>query len=319
MKRSIYSSARLVLGLTLIAAAVQAPAGAQTEPPTAARGKILFSSDRDGDFEIYVINADGTGLKQLTFNRRADLSPDWAPGGRRIVFSRSRKNGMADLMGLRLKDRHKRWLTKTKQLTEFDAAWSPTGRWIAFTVEDAGGDGSDVAAIRKEGTRRRTIAHQEENTLNQDPAWSPDGRMLATVEAHETTFLHIRRFPSREMVRALRLEGKPWNAVNPAWSPDGTTLLYSRNDEPEYPDDATGLLDYDLFALAVEGEENRLVEEPSDTFAGTWSPCDERIAFFSDREGSLDLFVAAADGSDAVRLTDWPGTERDPEWFSRCR
>ena len=50
--------------------------------------KIAFASDRDGDQEIYVVNADGTGLTRLTFNPSQDGYPSWSPDGRQIVFYR---------------------------------------------------------------------------------------------------------------------------------------------------------------------------------------------------------------------------------------
>src|SRR5206468_6980810 len=50
-------------------------------------GKIAFASGRDGNFEIYVMNADGSGQTRLTNNAAADGEPDWSPEGTKIAFT----------------------------------------------------------------------------------------------------------------------------------------------------------------------------------------------------------------------------------------
>ena len=54
--------------------------------------RIAFSSDRDGDFDIYVMNVDGTEVEQLTDDPGRDVEPDWSPDGSRIVFASDRGN-----------------------------------------------------------------------------------------------------------------------------------------------------------------------------------------------------------------------------------
>ncbi len=53
-------------------------------------GKIAFHSDRDGDHEIYVMNADGTEVQQLTDNDDSDGGPAWSPSGKKIAFDSDR-------------------------------------------------------------------------------------------------------------------------------------------------------------------------------------------------------------------------------------
>jgi Tol biopolymer transport system component len=76
---------RRIIGALAVAACVLAPS-AQAAPP----GKIAFDSDRDGDTEIYVMNADGSGVTQLTNNLATDCQPAWSPDGKRIAFLSTR-------------------------------------------------------------------------------------------------------------------------------------------------------------------------------------------------------------------------------------
>ena len=49
--------------------------------------EIVFISDRDGDYELFTMNADGSDQKQITFNNEKDVLPSWSPEGNRIAFS----------------------------------------------------------------------------------------------------------------------------------------------------------------------------------------------------------------------------------------
>jgi Tol biopolymer transport system component len=90
--------------------------------------EIVFHSNRDGNFEIYVMNADGSGTRRLTQYPGVDMFPDWSPDGQEIVFRRDQ-----DIYVMNAADG-----TGTRQLTHDSpqfaqmAAWSPNGQYLAF-------------------------------------------------------------------------------------------------------------------------------------------------------------------------------------------
>jgi Tol biopolymer transport system component len=110
--------------------------------------KIAFMSDRETpsnpgpDFEIFVMDADGSNQTQITFNELDDEVPAWSPNGKRIVFARDfdpvRGQFDEDILTVRANGADERNLTSSPGVTEFDPDWSPDGRRIAFTGERDG-------------------------------------------------------------------------------------------------------------------------------------------------------------------------------------
>ena len=114
----------LVLGLALFVADVQAHA------------QIAFVSDRDRNEEIYVMNADGSNLRNLTRNPAIDSFPAWSPDGRRIAFL-SRRDGNDEIYVMDAKGRNTRNLTKNPSVDQLPS-WSPSGEHIAFSTDRDG-------------------------------------------------------------------------------------------------------------------------------------------------------------------------------------
>jgi dipeptidyl aminopeptidase/acylaminoacyl peptidase len=103
------------------------------------RRKIAFVSDRDGNLEIYVMNADGSGQRRLTRDPGVDGSPTWSPDGRRIAIG-SRRHGNFDIYVWNAERRSQLRLTRNPGL-DADPTWSADGRRIAFESARGGNFG----------------------------------------------------------------------------------------------------------------------------------------------------------------------------------
>jgi len=99
--------------------------------------KIAFMNNYDGDFEICVMNADGTGIKQLTKNSAIDGYPTWSPDGRKIAFA-SDRDGDDDIWVMNADGSDQTNITSDDPSNNEDPHWSPDGRWIGSTTDGYG-------------------------------------------------------------------------------------------------------------------------------------------------------------------------------------
>ena len=119
--------------------------------------QIAFTSDRDGEEEIFVMDADRSYVRQLTTNDVGDYDPAWSPDGKQIAFT-SDRDGHWDVLVMDADGSNVRQLT-TNDDGDGDPAWSPDGKQITFTSDRDGdlevfvmdADGSNVISTTQKG------------------------------------------------------------------------------------------------------------------------------------------------------------------------
>lgn len=126
--------------------------------------KIAFVRDSGG---ISVINADGSGLRQLTSSLQ-HFAPDWSPDGSKLVFTNFENGYQISVMNADGTDAH-------SVAAGEEPAWSPNGSLIAFTHRENPSSTSEVRVVNPEGGNEHRVAE------GQDPSWSPDGTRLAVT------------------------------------------------------------------------------------------------------------------------------------------
>ncbi len=276
-------------------------------------GLIAFVSTRDGNGEIYVMNADGSNQRRLTNWRLWDGFPDWSPDGIQIVYYSylSDENWVIKTMDA---DGDEQGSSYARQLTDSgvcDGAphWSPDGARITYDSGDCTGDQREVYVMDADGGNPRNLTNNETDDML--AAWSPDSTQLVFSSDRDGNYeIYVMDADGDEQgarhVRRLTENTAADHA--PTWSPDGTQIaFYSERDgnAEVYVMDADG------------GNPRNLTNNPTEDWFPRWSPDGSQITFSSRRDGNLDIYVMNADGSDVRRLTDSPREDFNSVWQPR--
>ncbi len=172
------------------------------------------------NWDIYLVGADGTGLKRLTKAPAADVSPSWGPGNR-IAFE-SDRSGDSEIWTLAADG------TGAKQVTrrdgwDGDPDWSPDGMQIAYASER----GQDTEIFVTSADGRDTIQVTRNDAADDGPAWSPAGDRIAFASnAGGRWSIWVAEPDGSNVRRVTRGDGED---EYPAWSADGKWILFSRD------------------------------------------------------------------------------------------
>jgi uncharacterized protein YjdB len=144
--------------------------------------RIVFVSDRDGNYELYVSDADGANARRLTTTPDVDeITPDWAPDGGEIVYAAQGSNGRPQIWAMKPDGSGARALTSETQGANMEPAVSPDGRLIAFTSTRA--EGYDIHLMARDGTQQRAVLVSPAKETK--PAWFPNGDLAFVQERTE--------------------------------------------------------------------------------------------------------------------------------------
>jgi TolB protein len=193
----------------------------QIEPSWSPDGRLIaFASKRAGSFDLFVMNADGTGARPITSTKEDDGHPTWSPDGTRIAFSRGAAGALyvtsADGSGV------KRVTSDTA--SESHPAWSPDGRFIAYVRRAPGTEMREIWLVRPDGSGRRQLTALD--AVSYSPTWSPDGMHVAFSTDNRITQFDIYVVTVADG-ETTRLTATPDDSFEPAWSPDGATIVFA--------------------------------------------------------------------------------------------
>lgn len=195
--------------------------------------QIAFYSDRDGDrnlpyaernFEIYVMNVDGTDVRRLTNNPAWDGHPSWSPSGRKIAYEACRLGGKCDIYVMNADGTGKTNLTNN-DVWDYGAVWSPDSRHIVFSSQrdrdqtlPPAERGWDLYVMTAAGRNVKRLT-QTQTGSSVNPDWSPDGRRIAYQRDNEIYVMNADGTGHTRLV----------SGANPIWSPNGREIAFLGN------------------------------------------------------------------------------------------
>ncbi len=285
------------------------PLGAQTSPG-AGNGKIVFSSSRDGNREIYTIEPNGVGLMRLTSNNEFDGYPSFSPNGRKIAYLNVVYRGSLFVFTIKTMNADgsdQQFVTEVdfggSHRQDFGMDWSPDGEKLAFPSN------GDIWTINIDGTCLTNLT----NSVHEDgePSFSPDGSTIAfSTDRFNNGMpdIHLMNSDGSALRPFTTYGGANLIYVNPKWSPNGNQIAFLGNDPYLFADegrlivrDATGGPYLDLLPYTSTGI--------------AWSPDGTRILVsYGNEENIWGLYTVDRSGGTPSLLYVGSLNSPDPDW-----
>jgi len=300
----LQASATLQPSLQVIAPLVVPTLAVATHTTPAPARLLAFTSNRDGNWEIYLMEEESGRLSRLTENLADDGYPVWSPDGSKILFH-SNRNGNYDLFVMNPDGSGLIQLTSDPRADTF-ASWSPDGRKIVFTSKRDGN--RQIYLMNADGSGQRRLVHSQVDDAT--PSWSPDGRQI----------LYATPVDGVQRLATINVDGSGQRLLThldddvangsfsfPVWSPDGARIaaVYS----PAEGEEAIVLFDYTDGAVDfwyMLGPTGSRYTHPR------WSPDGQTIYLASDVNGNFDIFRMGADGDKLAWIVVDPSDDEFP-------
>jgi TolB protein len=280
-----------------------AAAWACTEPDGPV-GNILFSSDREGQYDIYVMNADGGGVTRLTSGPANDYFPEILPGTRVFSFVSVSRNPPDIGLWVQNLDNPQSAGVMLKASICGSPAFSPDGRYLAVTLAEAAGDDSVqhiwVLDLRDGRNWKITAALKAGGSM---PQWSPDGKLIAFVSAatgyQEIYIMYADGSGVRQVTRLNAISG------DPSWSPDGSAISFFTGTNANTQ----------IATMKPDGSSlKQLTGSLGHNGHPRWSPDGKWIAFWSNRSGKEQIYIIDSAGTQEMQLTEGTFNNENPTW-----
>jgi Tol biopolymer transport system component len=265
----------------------------------------------DGRNEVFLVQPDGTGRRQLTYKGEND-NPAWAPRGHRILYRHSGRHADA-LMVMDAHGHHKHRLVGG--FTE-GAAWAPGGGRIVFARYSSARHVQDLY-IYAFATGRISRLHVDGggNRIPAGPAWSPDGKTIAfsatgkgsTDPADPSAFPPVDLFTVHPDGTSLTQITATPQALEerPNWSPDSQRLVYQVFD-------LSGFCEEYLAVSGADGTNPRRVRAGCRASAPAWSPNGRRLVADLGKVRRAGVWTLAVDGSRQRYVTNGVSADWQP-------
>ncbi|MGX1931197.1 hypothetical protein [Flagellimonas sp. 2504JD4-2] len=242
---------------------------------------IVFESNRDGNWEIYLMDSKGGNTRRLTDDPADDRRPTWHPGGKKVLFE-SNRSGSNRLYTLKIASGSVQTLKKLKISGEpIFAHFSPNGRNIAVSIQEAEQQGSIVLLDSKGKFLKRLIYNDFRNFY---PKWSIYGNAILFFSRKDTENKddEIYRLDIRTGAER-RLTEWPKHNFCPSWSGDGKQIAYVTSMEGSRPE---------IYIMNADGTGKiRITQNENGETLPNWHPNQKKVLVTAYRNGNYQICV----------------------------
>ena len=275
------------------------------EHPT---GNLTFMSTRDGNFEIYSMNAMGENLRNLSSNKAIDYAFSYTPDKRLVFYSNRDGNDEVYIMEADGK--------KVTNLTNHPSGdripyASPDVKQISF-LSDRDQKRGEIYTMDTDGRYLKRLTNNE--YFEDGPSWSPDGKkIIFTRELRDLTDTSLNAATNGEIfvmdadgTNEKQLTNRPGYDGGPEFSPDGSRIaFYGKTSEGNY----------EIFVMDADGKNIiNLSDDPMEDYSPAWSPDGKWIAYTKGDSKNYDVWMIHLETRIKTRLTTQPRRDESPFW-----
>lgn len=255
--------------------------------------KVVFQSNRDGNFEIYTMNADGTNQQRLTTTPANDVNPSWSPDGSTILFA-SDRDGNWEIYLMDTDGKNPRRLTNGEGANTAPS-WAMKGQKILF-VSTRDVVNGEVYMMDTAGQNVERITHDP--SVKDSPVMTPDGsRILMTI--NDKGRYHIGGF-SRSGGEITFLTSLEHNSLYPQLSPDGAQVIFMSDRDGNF----------ELYSMLPTGARQvRLTTNTYDDRTPAWTSSTKEILY--SKRGSI--YRLSLETHNEIMLSN--SGDSYPRWF----
>ncbi|MEK9500271.1 translocation protein TolB [Gaopeijia maritima] len=273
-------------------------------------GQVAFVSDREGNFDIFLLDRASDSVTNLTDHPAMDYGFSWSPDGASMAFA-SDRDGNREIYRLDLAT------GAIARLTDHEArdgapGWSPDGGRIAF-ISQRDSDSGEIYVMDADGTNLQRLT--DNARYEEVPSWSPDGSTLAfgalasaREGADETLQIFTIDVATGVESQITFLDGH--NSA-PRWAPDGGRIYFYG----QVGEDFAGA---DILSIAPDGSGlTNLTNDADPDWQPDPGPDGDYLVYARGPGDPLDLWIMRSDGSDPQPLLTYPGRDEQPQWRPR--
>lgn len=270
-------------------------------------GTLSFLTTRDGNFEVYVMDADGTNVTNLTNNKALDFWSSWSPDGKYILFY-SNRDGNNEIYRMDA-DGSNQINISNHPSNEYLPCWSPDGKKIAFT-SDRDSKNREIYTMEIDGSNVNRLTSNE--LFEEVPTWSPDGKRILFTRQLEEMIDTVKTTNGELFImdqdgkNEKRMTNRIGYDSGGKFSPNGKQIAF-------YGLNANN--NFEIFIMNADGSEvKNLTNDALEDYSPDWSPDGKWIAYSSGIPAQYDVWIFNIKSKLKTRLTTEPKRNETPVW-----